>query len=139
MSVSFQILPEYGIVYVRYEGFVRLEDTFRAFGEYLEHPQARAGQKHLVDLARVTGVESNFAKMMELQAFKADGFIQNGAETLIVYYAPTKLSYEISSFILRSWEGIDAVVPLVQESEAQALALLGLSQSSFAALLEGTG
>lgn len=136
MPVSFRILPEHGIVYVRYEGFALLDETLQAFGEYAAHPLARPGQKHLIDLAEVTGIEQDYVKMMRVQAGKADALMGTGQQTLMVYYAPTRLSYEMSKFILRSWEGIEAVVPLVQQDETQALALLGVDRNSFAELLE---
>ncbi|MHA7868908.1 MAG: hypothetical protein ACX93U_15555 [Salipiger thiooxidans] len=138
MSVTFQILPEHGIVYVRYEGFSRLDDTMRAFDDYARHPQSHPGQKHLVDLSNVTGIESDFIGLMKLQAKKADIFLGTGEQTLIVYYAPSKLSYEMAEFIVRSWEGIGAVVSLVQQCEEQALTLLGLPHQSFAELLADT-
>ncbi|APZ54404.1 hypothetical protein [Salipiger abyssi] len=138
MSVSFRILPQHGIVYIRYEGFALFDDTIRAVGAYTQHPESSPGQKHLVDLSRITGIEQDFVKLMQIQALKADAFIGGGAQTMIVYYAPTPLAFEVSKVILRSWDGIDAVVPLVQQSETGTLSLLGVGLPSFAALLEGT-
>ena len=135
MSLSFRILKSHGLVYVRYEGFARLEDTMRVFGEYAQHPDCRPGQKQLVDLSDVTGIEENFAELMKLQAAKADVFMAEGAQTIIVYYAPNSLSRRMCNMIVRSWEPFDSVVALVIEDEGQALSVLGLAETSIAQLL----
>lgn len=136
MSVSFRIFPDRGLVFVRYQGFAKLEDTLAAFAEYACHPDCAPGQKQLVDLSGITGFDRDFPKLMEVQARKADVFAANGVETLMVYYAPTKLTKEIARLVLRSWEPFDSIVALIQEDEAQALELLGLSERSFEAIWE---
>ncbi|MCD1616931.1 hypothetical protein [Salipiger marinus] len=136
MSVTFRILPDHGLVYVRYDGIAVLEETFRAFDAYARHPQQRPGQKQLVDLAGITGVEQDYVRLMALQSRKADLFSAHEGQTMIVYYAPTPLSYDLSKMVLRSWDGLDSIVALVQQTEAGALALLGLRERSFAALLQ---
>lgn len=130
MPVSFRIFPERGLVLVRYAGFARLQETLEAFGRYAAHPDCRPGQKQLVDLSGVTGFEPDFAKLMEIQAHKADVFAAEGVETLMVYLAPDKASKEIAQLALRSWEPFDFVIALVQEDEAQALELLGQPERS---------
>ncbi|GAA6202250.1 hypothetical protein [Aquicoccus sp. SU-CL01552] len=125
MSVSFRILPDRGLVFVRYAGVLRLEDTMNAFAEYARHPDCRPGQKQLVDLSAVTDVEQDFVQLMQVQAQKSEVFGDEGAETLMVYVAPHHLGKQLARNILRSWEPFDSVVALVQEDEAHALELLG--------------
>ena len=136
MPVTFHIFKDRGLVYVKYEGFARVEETMCAFGEYAQHPDCRPGQKQLVDLSGVEGFERNYAELMKLQARKADVFNDGAAQTLIVYYAPNPEVYEMALLVERSWEPFPAVVSLVQQNEADALALLGQPESSFAELLE---
>lgn len=135
MPVRFQILPKHGLVYVRYDGFARFEDTNSVFARYASDPEARPGQKHLVDLSRMTGMERDFVKLMEMQAKKADVFMGTGQQTLMVYYAPTPVSLELAHIILRSWEPVDMVIARIQEEETKALTLLGLKVQTFADLL----
>lgn len=137
MSVTFHILANRGLVYVRYDGFARVEDSLRAFGAYAQHPDCRPGQKQLVDLSGVTGFERNYAELFKLQALKADVFNDGAAQTLIVYYAPDREVFGMARLIERSWEPFPSVVSLVQQSEADALALLGQRETSFAELLQG--
>lgn len=139
MSVSFRILPEHGLVYVRYEGTVQLEDSFAAFAEYARHPDRRPGQKHLVDMSGVTAFDRDFTALMKLQAHKADVFMQGDAQTMIVYYAPTRATYAMARQVIRSWEAISSVVVVVQQNEADALALLGLRDTSISSLLQAAG
>lgn len=135
MSLTFQILPSRGLVFVKYQGFLKVADTFAAFGEYMQHPDCRPGQKQLVDLADITGFEKDFANLFALQAKKVEVFARGGIETLIVYHAPTRASRDMSRIILRSWEPFDGVIPLIQDTEAGALALLGQPEQSFDELL----
>ncbi|MGE4327775.1 MAG: hypothetical protein AB7E21_16970 [Pseudodonghicola sp.] len=136
MSVTYRILPDRGLVYVRYEGFTRLDDTLRIFADYAADPLARPGQKQLVDLSAVTGFEQDFTKLMQVQAQKVDVFAAGGVQTLMVYYAPTPLGRDLAALALRSWEPFDSVVALIQEDEAQSLELLGQRERSFAELLQ---
>ena len=137
MSVSFKILPERGLVYVRYDGHAAVADTLRVFAEYARHPDCRPGQKQLVDLSGIASFETDFAKLLELQARKADVFMAEGVQTLIVYHAPTPETRRMARLIERSWEPFSSVVALVQEDEANALALLGQRETRFSDLLEG--
>ena len=127
MSVSFRILTDLGVVHVRYRGRVVIRETIAAFTDYMNHPDCRPGQKQLVDLSGVTGFDNDFASILEMQAIKADHFVGQPVETLLAYYAPSRLARRIASFVLRSWEGSDHLVARVLDTEAEALAFLGLS------------
>ncbi|MEL6215861.1 MAG: hypothetical protein AAFQ99_09315 [Pseudomonadota bacterium] len=135
MAVEFRILKSHGLVYVRYDDVAIVEETFRVFGEYVQHPDFRPGQKQLVDLSGLTSVEHDFPKLFELQMRKAEAFVGRGTQTLLVYYAPTKMSLAMAQIAMRAWEGIDGVVPIVQQDEAQALALLGVRETCLNDLL----
>ncbi|MGI3184144.1 hypothetical protein [Nioella aestuarii] len=134
--MSFRILSERGLVFVRYTGFARLDESFEVFGQYAAHPDFRPGQKQLVDLSGVTGLEKDYVKLFALQARKADVFLGSGAQTLLDYYAPTPLSLDLAETILRSWEPSGAVIPLIQQDEQEALQLLGQPERSFEELLQ---
>ncbi len=136
MPVTFRILSERGLVFVRYTGFARLDESFEAFGQYARHPDFRPGQKQLVDLSGVTGVETDYVKLFALQARKADVFLGSGAQTLLVYFAPTPTAMDLAEAVIRSWEPSGAVIPLIQENEQEALQLLGQPERSFEELLQ---
>ena len=135
MPISFQVLKSRALVFVQYDGFARIDDAMTAFADYARHPDCRPGQKQLVDLSKVTGVEKDFTKLMELQAQKADVFMNGSAETLIVYYAPTNKGRAIAQMILRSWEPFNNVVPIVLDDETESLAVLGQTETNFSDLL----
>jgi hypothetical protein len=136
MPVSFKIFRDRGLVYVKYEGFALLDESARTFAAYAAHPEFRPGQKQLVDLAGVTGIEKDYVKLFALQARKADVFLGTGVQTLLVYYAPTEISLNMAEAVIKSWEPSGAVIPLVQEDEAETLQLLGQPERSFDALLQ---
>ncbi|MDF1871552.1 hypothetical protein [Vannielia sp.] len=136
MPVTYQILADLGIVYVRYDGPMDVAESGALFASYMADPGFRPGQKQLVDLSRITGYERDFAGLLALQAKKAEAFLQ-GPETIIVYYAPGGVAREVAHLAMRSWENLDAIVALVQDTEAGTLSVLGLSETSFSALIQG--
>ncbi|EAR49517.1 hypothetical protein OG2516_03023 [Oceanicola granulosus HTCC2516] len=139
MSVDFSIFSRLGIVYVRYSGFAWLDDSFAAFARYAQHPDYRPGQRQLVDLSGVAGFENDYAKLLALQARKADNFTGHESQTLLVYYAPTRVAYDMAMLIRRSWEGVEGMVIRVAETERQVLELLGQPEESIADLMEKAG
>ncbi|WP_071675329.1 hypothetical protein [Nioella nitratireducens] len=136
MPVSFRIFPKRGLVLVRYWGRVTLEESARAFGCYASDPEFRPGQDQLVDLSGVTAFEKDYLRFMAMQAEKAEILLASGARTLLVFYAPSAVSREIAETTMRSWEPSDKLVPMMQEDEADALALLGQRETRIEDLLQ---
>ena len=134
MPLSYTILPPLGIVYVRYDGEARLEETMEVFGRYAADPDFRPGLTQLVDLSRVTEFERDFMTLARSQAGKADTMTGLRTPTLAVYYAPTQVGQEMAQQILKSWDGLDAVIVRIATDEAQALEMLGLEISRFSDL-----
>lgn len=135
MAVSYRILPEHALVYVRYEGMAGLDDGFRAFEAYMRDPLCRPGQKQFIDLSGMTEIERDFPKLMSFQAFKAMQFVAPAQQTMLVYYAPTKVSQIMANLSLRSWAGFDHVAARMMENEEDALAFLGLPNTTISELL----
>ena len=138
MPVQFRIFPDRGLVVVRFSGDVLIEEAMEATQAYVAHPDYALGQKQLVDLSQVTSYEKDYVRFMEMQADKADRFAASGVQSLVVYIAPTPVSQEICTMYLRSWDDVDAVVPMIQHSEAEALTLLGQPETSVDMLLAPT-
>ncbi len=139
MSVSYRIFPDRGLVYVRYQGFARVADTQAAFAAYTVDPDCRPGQKQLVDLRAVTGFERDYAKLMQLQALKAEMFAIHGSETLIVYLVSSAETREMVRIVLQAWDSFDGLVALMQTDEGDALQLLGQPERSIRALVAQVG
>jgi hypothetical protein len=135
MTVTFRILPDRGLVVVRYTGHATLDETVVASNAYLEHADFALGQKQLVDLTHITGFEKDYVRFMNMQAEKAARLACAGVQSLAVYIAPTPVSRDLSAMFVRSWADTDAVVLLVQHTEAEALALLGQPEDSIDMLL----
>ena len=139
MPVRFRILPERGLVVVRFTGFILIDEAREAARAYVAHPDYAAGQKQLVDLSHATGYEKDYTRFMEMQAAKAERLACAGVQTLVVYVAPTPASQEICTMYLRSWDDVDAVIPMIQHSEAEALTLLGQPETTVDMLLAPAG
>ncbi|SPF80767.1 hypothetical protein [Pseudoprimorskyibacter insulae] len=136
MPVDYKIIPQQGVVFVRYSGFARMEETGRALGQYLQDPSYVPGQKQLVDLSEVTEVEHNFPQLMEMQARKLDIFLSDKGQTLIAYHAPNDISLGMSEMILKSWDGISGIVARVFRTEEDCLQFLGVDAVTFTALVD---
>lgn len=135
MAVEFKILPERGLVVVICSGFVMIDDFVDATKIYLAHPDYAAGQKQLIDLTDLTGFEKDYVRFMKMQAEKAERLAGLGVQSIAVYVAPTPISRDVSAVFVRSWGDVDAVIPLVQHTEAEALALLGQPETTIEELL----
>ena len=129
MPVSYTILDQHGLVLVTYEGPLRIEETLEIFERYTCDPGYRPGQKQLVDLSRVTTIETDFPRLMAMQARKADTFLNGAEQTLLVYLAPPGPGQRLARQIIRSWEPFQGIVVRIVETEAEALEILGLPES----------
>jgi hypothetical protein len=136
MPVHFHIFPERGLVVVRYSGFASINDTLAATKAYLAHPDYSAGQKQLVDMTQITGYEKDYVRFMNMQAAKAGRLATAGVQSLVVYIANTPESLDVSAMFIRSWIDVDAVVPMLQHTEADALTILGQPEDTIDVLLE---
>ncbi|KIN72766.1 hypothetical protein Z949_1945 [Sulfitobacter guttiformis KCTC 32187] len=86
-------------------------------------------------MSGITGFEKDHVQFMKMQAEKAERLANSGLQSLVVYIAPTAISQDLSAMFVRSWIDVDAVVPLVQHFEAEALGLLGQSEKTIDILL----
>ncbi|WP_147104209.1 hypothetical protein [Tateyamaria sp. syn59] len=135
MPVRFRILPDRGLVVVRYSGHVAIDDTMRATRAYVSHPHYAPGQKQLVDFGPITGYEKDYVRFMQMQAEKAGRFASSRTQSLVVYIAPTAISQELASLFFKSWNDVHNVVPIVQDCEIEALTLLGEADETVETLL----
>ena len=135
MPAEFLILPDHNLVYMQYSGLMLVEDSLKAFGAYARHPDARPGQRHLIDLSRITDMERDFAQIMQLQAAKAADLAMREIETLMVYFANTPVSLKAAALAKNGWSASQGVIAIVQETEETALASLGIAATSIEALL----
>ena len=135
MPATMRILPQHGLVFVRYVGVATLQDTMRVFSEYLSHADFRPGQKHLVDMSEVTEWDGSYVDLMSTQAHKAEAFVNQRSQTLIAYYVPTEVGRTIGQLVVNSWEPFPSVVPILVDTEETALSTLGVDCTSFAQLL----
>lgn len=128
MPVDFVILPRRNLVLFRYHGEVTMQEVTDIVAEATSHPSHCDGMSQLCDLSRVTGIEKDFAALMKMQAKLTENFAVQQSDRLVVFYAPTPLARSIAQMAKRSWDGLNAVVVLMHEDEAEALALLGVAE-----------
>lgn len=136
MPVSFRILPEYFLVYVRYTGCLRIADSSRAFAACIALPAYRKGMRELIDLTEVTGWEPDYPGIMKHAALEAEFHAGAQQPTMVVSLAPSAHTRSMARIITRAWERSGRVVPVTVETEAEALSVLGVDVPSIDALLQ---
>jgi hypothetical protein len=134
MALSYQIFPDIGLVVIEYVGRADIAETGRVFAEFAQHPDAAPGQKHLLDLSRVTEIENDLPRLMALQARKAGELGLPVMPSMLVYFAPTPSARRMAEMVVRSWEGVGGPAVAVVEDEAEALAIVGCRETSIADL-----
>lgn len=139
MPVRFAIIAPRGLAVVRYEGHATVAEAGEAFGAYAMHPDAMPGQKQLIDLADVTSFETDFARLLALQAEKAAQFLAGGAQTVMAYHAPDGETYEMARLIRLSWADIPGIAVNVVAEEKHALDILGQPEDTIDAVLSASG
>ena len=135
MPVQTRVLPRLNLALFVYSGRVTLAESLDAVASVARHHGHHDTMRQLCDLSAVTGVERNFPDLMKTQARMADDLMPRHGERFVVFYAPHGPAQTLAEMARKSWDGIDAVLVRVVEREEQALALLGLRQSSMASLL----
>ena len=135
MAVTFRLLPQKGIVFVRYAGRTSPAEALESFTRYTQSDEFTPGQKHLIDLSGVTDLTTDYVGLIKLEAAKAFALAGHGVQTLMAYYAPTRETLEMARLSQRCWDGIDAVVPRVFQLENAALEFLGLRETCFEELM----
>ncbi|MEZ5722803.1 MAG: hypothetical protein R3D59_15245 [Paracoccaceae bacterium] len=75
-------------------------------------------------------------RLLKLQAGKADAFLGAGHEVHFVYYAPSEHTQQMARMVLRSWDDVPGVIPLLAETEADALQVLGQPEQTIDAMLQ---
>ena len=126
MNVTFQILEDLNLVYVRHSGTPSIPDAMQSFAAYRADPRALPGQKHLVDLTGLTGLALDPTEVMRFMAQMAEQFCNDGPQTMLACLAPSAPARKLADMGRRSWEGLGHLVYRIFEDEAEALAFLGL-------------
>lgn len=132
MPVAFEILPSLNLVHVRYDGFADLASTAKAAEACSQHPDFQPDLPHYFDLSGATGFEHDFVGFFAMQAKLAEMYTPFGSELFVVFNAPDGPAREMAELARKSWDGVPQIVLRIVQTEAEALALLGLSPTALA-------
>lgn len=127
MPVTWRILPDPGLVRIRYTGFATVPETEQAMRASTAHPDFRPWYPHLVDLTEVTGNDRDFPSFLAMQALAVDLYMGREVDPVFLFITPTQAGREMVAPVLRTWDGIPNAVIRAVPDEAAALAILGLA------------
>ncbi|MCB1351076.1 MAG: hypothetical protein KDK11_21445 [Maritimibacter sp.] len=133
MPISYSIMSDRDLALVVYEGEINAAERSQVISEVVRHRNFRPDQMHLIDLSGVTGWEPALESAVMPGEVRRD-WMRQARETLCVYYAPTEPGQALAAILVRAWDGIPGVVPLVLDDEAEALAILGQTEMRVAEL-----
>jgi len=134
MPLSYQIFADHNLNVVRYQGYVRAEETLEVFYTYLNDPYFQPNQLQLVDLTHVTGAQVDLEKMLAMQAEKVKRLLPNGGRIQMAVLAPNDVSRAMASLVQKSWEPFPADVYICETTESEAARLLGVECNKFPAI-----
>lgn len=134
MPVEFLCLSRAHLVLFTYSGRVSLQESATAVQAAAQHPDHRAGMRHLCDLSGVTDFERDIPALLKMQAKLVESLHVVAEEMQVLFYAPTAIGQQMAQMARKSWEGLHSVQVMVHPDETEALALLGLKAGSIAAL-----
>ena len=137
MPVDYRILPEHYLVYFRIAGWLDIAEGIRVSDTYLAGPDYRKGMRRLLDLSALTGWQRDFAAIMKEQAQQVEIYDDPDRPTLIVVLARTAEALSFAQAIKTPWESTRRAVVVIVETEAEALAVLGIDAPTLATVIEG--
>ncbi len=135
MSIDYRILPDMGLVFVRYAGLVELGETMTMFKRFMADPLCGQVHRHLIDLKDVRAIAFDFPGLLRLQAKKAEHLSTQDTETLMAYYATTPDTLKMARMAQRSWDGLSqGLIARSFDDEAAVKTFLGVPRLDIAAL-----
>ncbi|MCC5976382.1 MAG: hypothetical protein JJT81_20370 [Rubellimicrobium sp.] len=127
MAVTWRLLPEFGLVHVRYTGTAGYDESLVAIKAIADHPDFRPHFRHLADFRAIEAIETDYPSFLAFQARVAEYVLQPDGTPFVVYLADSPLSLRAVNMVLKSWEGAGPITAVVMENERDALDLLGLA------------
>ncbi len=128
MPVKFSILPHRALILFTYSGAVGLQESLDAVAACSAHPSYSPELRQLCDLTRVTSVERNSVKLLNMQAKVAENLRPGSTDLIVLFLATTPAGQQLAQSARRSWEGLNSVIVLIHDREDEALAMLGLPE-----------
>lgn len=122
-----------------YRGFTPLEDTIAMVQAYAAHPDYAPGQKVVFDLRGVTRASRDFVRYLDGQARAVEVLGTAAHEQLVVMLADNPEGLHMAQRGQRAWAGVRSIVIVIVDNETEALDILGLPDTSLAALSAHNG
>ncbi|MGH1369282.1 MAG: hypothetical protein ACRBCL_11765 [Maritimibacter sp.] len=103
---------------------------------FMRHPSYRPGLKQLINLSDITDWERDYTEFLKFQAEQLVLFEGTTMPTMMVCIAPTQMTRQVASMVLKSWDVVSEVISVVVTHEDEALQVLGVGASSLAELVQ---
>jgi hypothetical protein len=135
MPVTYRILRQLSLIYVRFDGYVGTEETIAAMQACGAHPDFRPEHRTIVDFSHATGYDRDWMGLMRMQAVAASSLYSTRVVPTLLYWAPTPIGQIMAQAALRSWEGVTAINARILTERDQVIAVLGVHPDKITTLL----
>lgn len=125
MPVTFKILQDPLLVYIRYSGHLVTSDIRDAVTQFAQGGAAYHGQPHLFDLSRVTSSDINYPEFFAFMGQLADVYPMSKGENLFVFYAPDGPPAALSQILRKPFEQTPTMLVRAASTREQAFDILG--------------
>ena len=104
MSVSYTILPDLGLHYVRYWGHHQTLQTDTLIEDYRRDRLVRPGLRSILDFSRILSAELDISKRRKQMELLYGMFKDPAVDWCITYYCPTDVSRSLTDMQQKMWE-----------------------------------
>jgi len=137
MGFEVNVSKELKLVYTKYFGFVKRQETEQALFATLEHPEYLPGMSELTDLSMVEGTELSSETIGDHTSQVAAYYEMQAKFTAHYVFAPTDLGFELAQAHRKlAQQSIDNLTLNIFRNEAETLKTMGRSEATIAELLK---
>lgn len=135
MAVKFYILPEKSLCIVQYHGHVTISETMEEAQKCASHPDFSPSFRQLFDFSKVESHQEEMVEFFSMQAAMVDMYLPTKGELLAIFLVGSEASQEMANMVRKTWDGLDAVIIRILESEAEVMTLLGVTEATIDELI----
>lgn len=139
MLLSFDLFPERMLLLARFSGTYSTADGNELVENFLNAPPDTASYRHLYDLSGVEVFDADFGTISFMVSSKTSRFSDIPRGTACAILAPGDIAFGMTRMYQSISEDVLPFDMMIFRTEAQALAALGQSEATIAALLQAEG
>ena len=135
MGISYKYFPERFLMFIRLKGHVNQRDIFRYLSKFEKDAQWDRGCRELIDFSGLTDLDLSFEEMRAVRLRQETYYTSVREPVLCVIHAPEDTAFGMARMYQQLVSMTGDQVVQIANTEAEALSLLGQSETGFRELL----